>query len=127
MQMIAERLFTAGPDPRLIGGKDRTTGRIVFPLPDDESRFEAIELPAEAMIWTWSVQRFRPKSPPYIGPEAFEPFGIAYVQLGDQIIVETRLTGFAFDELKVGLPCRLVTEEFGGRLSFAFAPLESAS
>ena len=124
MQMIAEGLFTGGSDPRLIGGRDRTSGRIVFPLPADETRFEAIELPSEGTIWSWSVQRFRPKSPPYIGPEAFEPFGIAYVQLGDQIIVETRLTGFAFEALRVGLRCRLVTEALGGRLSFAFAPME---
>jgi len=123
MQMIAERLFIPGPNPRLIGGRDRSTGRIVFPLPADEERFEAIELPAQGTIWSWSVQRFRPKSPPYIGPEAFEPFAIAYVQLGDQVIVETRLSGFSFDALKVGLPCRLVTEALGDRLSFAFAPL----
>ena len=125
MQMIAENLFTAGPNPHLIGGRDRASGRVVFPFPGDETRFEAIELPSEGIIWTWSVQRFRPKSPPYIGPDAFEPFGIAYVQLGDQVIVETRLTGFAFDQLRVGMPCRLVTEEFGGRLSFAFAPMEN--
>ena len=125
MQMIAETLFTAGPNPHLIGGRDRASGRVVFPFPGDEARFEAIELPSEGIIWTWSVQRFRPKSPPYIGPDAFEPFGIAYVQLGDQVIVETRLTGFAFDQLRVGMPCRLVTEEFGGRLSFAFAPMEN--
>jgi len=124
MQMIAERLMTAGPTPQLVGGRDRLSGRITFPLPADETRFEAILLPSEGHIWTWTVQRFRPKSPPYVGPEAFEPFAIAYVQLGELIIVETRLTGFAFDTLKVGLPCRLVGEALGGRLTFAFAPLE---
>jgi uncharacterized protein len=127
MEMIAERLFSDGAKPQLIGGRERATGRVVFPLPDDEARFEAIALPAVGTIWSWSVQRFRPKSPPYAGPEAFEPFGIAYVQLGDAVIVETRLSGFAFDQLKVGLPCRLVIEELGGKRSFAFAPMEGAS
>ncbi len=126
MAKIAENLFTAGPQPQLIGGRDRETGRVVFPMPADADRFEAIALPNEGTIWSWSVQRFRPKSPPYAGPEAFEPFGIAYVQLGDQVIVETRLSGFAFDALKVGLPCRLVLEDLGGRQSFAFAPMEAS-
>jgi uncharacterized OB-fold protein len=123
MQTISETLFVAGPPPRLIGGRDRATGRIVFPMPADESRFEAVELPAEGRIWSWTVQRFRPKSPPYAGPEAFEPFALAYVQLGEAVILEGRLSGFAFDALRVGLPCRTVLEPFGGRLSYAFAPL----
>jgi uncharacterized OB-fold protein len=95
----------------------------VFPLPPDRERFEAVELPREGRIWSWTIQRFRPKSPPYAGPEAFEPFAVAYVELPGVCIVEARLTVFAFDELRVGLPCRLVTEDFGGRASFAFAPV----
>lgn len=126
MEAIAERLFVAGPPPRLLGGRERATGRIVFPLPADEDRFEAVELPPEGRIWSWTVQRFRPKSPPYAGPEAFEPFAIAYVQLGDAVIVEGRLTGFPFETLRVGLPCRTVLEPFAGRMSYAFAPLDEA-
>jgi uncharacterized OB-fold protein len=126
MEAIADNLLTAGPDPALIGGRDRATGRIVFPLPSDAQRFEPVALPREGRIWSWTVQRFRPKSPPYLGPEAFQPFAIAYVELPDAVIVETRLVGFAFDKLKVGLPCRLVIEEFAGRASYAFAPLGNA-
>ncbi len=125
MQDIAEQLLTDGPDPALIGGRDRATGRIMFPLPADAGRFEPVELPRTGRIWSWTVQRFRPKSPPYTGPEAFEPYAIAYVELPGATIVETRLTGFSFDTLKVGLPCRLVAETFGGRRSYAFAPVES--
>jgi uncharacterized OB-fold protein len=123
---IAARLFRAGPPPSLIGGRERATGRLVFPLPGDAERFEAVDLPPEGVIWSWTVQRFRPKSPPYAGPEAFEPFAIAYVQLGDALIVEGRLIGFDPAELRVGLPCRTVLEPFAGRLSYAFAPLEQA-
>lgn len=119
---IAEKLLSAGDAPALLGGRDRATGRIVFPCPADEARFEPVELPREGRIWSWTVQRFRPKSPPYAGPEAFEPFAIAYVELPGATIVEARLTGFAFEALKVGLPCRLVTETFDGRRSYAFAP-----
>jgi hypothetical protein len=126
MGLIAERLVEPGPPPALIGGRCRQTGRIVFPLPDDEGRFEAVALPAEARIWSWTVQRFQPKSPPYAGPTEgpFEPFAIGYVELGGAIIVESRLVGFPFDALKVGMPCRLRLEPFGGRYTFAFGPVE---
>jgi len=122
---IADHLLTRGPDPALIGGRDRTTGRIVFPCPADAERFEAVELPREGRIWSWTVQRFRPKSPPYTGPESFEPYAIAYVELPGATIVESRLSGFSFDDLKVGLPCKLVAEVFAGKRSYAFAPNDS--
>jgi len=125
LEPIAPGLFVSGPPPRLLGGRARASGRIVFPCPADAERFEPVELPGEGTIWSWTVQRFRPKSPPYAGPEAFEPFAIAYVQLGDMAIVEGRLSGFAFDSLRVGLRCRTVLEPFAGRLSYAFAPLEA--
>ncbi|MFN3370854.1 MAG: Zn-ribbon domain-containing OB-fold protein [Sphingomonadaceae bacterium] len=122
MEAIAPDLLA--PGPALIGGCERATGRIVFPLPADRERYEAVELPREGRIWSWTVQRFRPKSPPYAGPDDFEPFAIAYVELPGACIVEARLSGFDFNSLRVGLPCRLVVEDFGGRASFAFAPLE---
>jgi uncharacterized OB-fold protein len=122
MEAIAPDLLA--PGPALVGGRERTTGRIVFPLPADRERYEAVELPREGRIWSWTVQRFRPKSPPYAGPDDFEPFAIAYVELPGACIVETRLIGFDLDSLRVGLPCRLVVEDFGGRASYAFAPLE---
>lgn len=122
---IAEGLFEARPEPALIGGRDRTSGRIVFPCPADRDRFEPVRLPREGRIWSWTVQRFPPGSPPYLGTdEPFRPFAIAYVELPGATIVEARLEGFPFDALKVGLPCRLVLLPFAGRTTFAFAPLE---
>lgn len=127
MEPIAPDLFTLeGNDPTLIGGRDRGSGRIVFPLPADRARFEPVKLPRHGTIWSWTVQRFRPKSPPYAGPDAFTPYAIAYVELPGAVIVETRLTGFDLAALKVGVACRLVIEDFGGKASFAFAPLDRA-
>ena len=127
MEPIAPDLFTLEDgDPALLGGRERASGRIVFPLPQDRERFEPVALPREGRIWSWTVQRFRPKSPPYAGPEDFAPFAIAYVELPGAVIVEARLTGFDHDQLQVGLPCRLVIEPFAGRASYAFAPLEHA-
>ncbi|WP_448586239.1 Zn-ribbon domain-containing OB-fold protein [Thermaurantiacus sp.] len=124
MDAIAERLFEVGPPPRLIGGRCRATGRLVFPCPADPGRYEPVPLPPEGRIWSWTVQRFPPKSPPYAGTGPFEPFAIGYVELPGALIVESRLVGFPFESLKVGLPCRLVLEPFGGRLTFAFGPVE---
>lgn len=124
---IADGLFTLGSAPRLIGGRDRTSGRVVFPLPDGD-RYEAIELPRCGRIWSWTVQRFRPKTPPYRGPEAFEPFAIGYVQLEDVVIVEGMLTGIDFTDLAIGLEVETVLIPFAkdeaGRslLTYAFAP-----
>ena len=128
---IAERLFTfdAHGEPLLLAGRDRETGRIAFPAPADEARFETVSLPRAGHLWSWTVQRFRPKSPPYAGPEAFEPYAVGYVQLGDTIIVEGRLTGIAFDDLCIDLPMRLIIENFvlatgERRITYAFAPGE---
>jgi uncharacterized OB-fold protein len=41
-------------------------------------------LPAQGSLWTWTVQRFAPPSPPYVPPaEGFRPFALGYVELDD--------------------------------------------
>lgn len=124
---IAPHLFTfdADGEPLLQGGRDRETGRITFPAPVDDGRFEIVPLPRTGRLWSWTVQRFRPKSPPYAGPEAFEPYAVGYVQLGDTIIVEGRLTGIPFDALRIDLPMRVIAEPFAlatgeSRMTYAF-------
>lgn len=105
MRAIAEGLFTDETPPRLIGGKDRETGRIVFPCPST-STHEPVPLSREGKLWSYTVQRFRPKSPPYLGPDAFAPWVVAYVELPGEVIVEARLDGVAFEDVAVGLPVR---------------------
>lgn len=105
--------------PALIGGKDPVTGRIVFPCAEG---FDPVELNPHGTIWSWTVQRFPPKSPPYAGPVPFEPFALAYVELPGETIVETRLDGIDFDRLKVGLPVSLRIIPFGTGQTFAFGP-----
>lgn len=112
---IADGILTDEQPPRLIGGRDRETGRIVFPMPSggEAERFDAVPLAREGTIWSWTVQRFAPKSPPYAGSEPFEPFALAYVELPGEVIVESRLTGFDFARLDCGLAVRLTTVVFG--------------
>nr|WP_314443491.1 OB-fold domain-containing protein [uncultured Sphingomonas sp.] len=119
--------FDASGRPTLHGARDRSTGRLVFPPPADDSRFERTALPRDGQLWSWTVQRFRPKSPPYAGPEQFRPYAVGYVALGDAIIVEARLTGAPLDGYAIGMPMTLVGEAFERAdgtacTTFAFAP-----
>ena len=129
---IAEGLFIEGDAPCLIGGRDRTTGKIAFPCPADRDRFEPVKLPRVGKIWSWTVQRFRPKSPPYIGPEDFQPFAVGYVELAGAVIVETRLANVAFDALKIGMEVETVLIPFASDaagkslVTYAFQPVGGA-
>ena len=106
MRPIADGIFTTDVPPRLIGGRDVASGRIVFPCPPGD-RFAPIPLKREGVVWSFTIQRFRPKSPPYLGPEAFAPFPIAYVELAGEVIVEARLTNVEFDAISIGMPLEL--------------------
>lgn len=126
---IAQGVLTEDQPPRLIGGQDRETGRIVFPMPTggEAERFDPVPLSRDGHIWSWTVQRFEPKAP-YIGDGPFEPFAVGYVELPGEVIVESRFTGFDFSALDCGLPVTLTTIPFatapdGARLTtFAFGP-----
>jgi len=130
LPIAADLLAEVDGNLRLIASRECATGRITFPpRPSDDDRFEPAVLPAEGRLWSWTVQRFRPKSPPYAGPEAFEPYAVGYVELDGALIVESRLAGADFDILRIGMPMRLVPLPFtlaSGevRTSFAFAPIE---
>jgi len=130
---IAEHLFAVGPDgPHLIGGRRRSDGRVVFPLPRgaDSDLFEPLRLARDGKLWTFTVQRFRPKSPPYAGvgdDTSFEPFALGYVELADQVIVESRIDIDNFGKLKIGMPMTLTIVPFkrdDGKTvcSYAFRP-----
>lgn len=115
---IAEGLIElSGGSPRLLGGRRKRDGKIVFPMPEGaEARFyESVELSSEGSLWSYTVQRFRPKSPPYMGEDddrSFKPFALGYVELPGQVIVETRIETDDFDSLKVGMPMRLDVAPF---------------
>jgi uncharacterized protein len=115
MRPIAEGLFTDENPPRLIGGRNRVTGRIVFPCPPS-SEFEPYPLKRDGILWSYTIQRYRPKSPPYAGPEAFKPWAVAYVALEGETVVEAQLANVEFDAIKIGM-----------KLEFAPVPLNPDS
>ena len=85
-------------------------------------------LPRRGTLFTFTVQGFRPKEP-YAGPDAFEPFGVGYIELSGALLVEARLTENDPDRLRVGAPMELVIVPFGtdehgeAMLTFAFGPV----
>jgi uncharacterized OB-fold protein len=126
---IAENLFEERPVPRLIGARHKETGAYAFPFPagQEGADFDPVALSPTGRLWSHTVQRFRPKSPPYAGPEAFEPYAVGYVELPDQIIVESRLTGLPIDGWRTGMAVKTVIVPFeradGTEVSlYAFEP-----
>ena len=141
MRLICDELFdsssTDDEAPSLVGGRHRSSGRIVFPCPGgaDAALYERLPLSRSGKLWSWTVQRFRPKSPPYIGPEAFTPYAVGYVELPGQTIVESRLTGVDVEGagLRIGMPVELalieVARDHEGTpiMSYAFRPQQQES
>lgn len=131
MHAIAEGLFADEEPPRLIGGRNRQSGRIVFPCPAS-SLFEPIRLGRTGTLWSWTVQRYRPKSPPYAGPEAFEPWALGYVELPGETIVEARIVDVDVADITIGMELELTAIALDPstappRIIPAFRPVETRS
>ena len=106
MRAIDPALYTRESRPRLVGGRNRATGRIVFPCPPGKDH-DPHPLGREGSLWSYTIQRYRPKSPPYAGPDAFEPWAVAYVELPGETIVEARLANVAFADIRIGMDLEL--------------------
>lgn len=129
MRAIAEGLFTDETPPRLVGGRDRATGRIVFPCPPNAD-YEPWPLARQGTLWSYTVQRYRPKSPPYAGPNEFRPWAVGYVELPGETIVEARLADVELDAIRIGMPLELTLVPLDPAaaepvLTHAFRPLAS--
>lgn len=135
---IAEGLFTwPSHDPHLIGSKCLSCGAVKFPQQSSCSKccgqdVEGILLKKEGTLWTWTIQAFPPKSPPYTGISGqgqFVPFGVGYIELPGQVCVESLLTINDPALLRIGMPMELVIlplnkDAQGNKvMSFAFRPV----
>jgi uncharacterized OB-fold protein len=106
-RMIAADLVEWGDSgPALVAGRLRTDDSLIFPWPwHDESKGKRILLSTHGRLWSFTVQRFQPKSPPYrpdIG-RLFQPYLVGYVEFPEGIIVEGRIDGRVdVDSLHIG-------------------------
>jgi uncharacterized protein len=78
----------------LVGSRCADCGNVAFPpavrcQQCSSGDCEPVELSTAGVVWAATVQRFAPKSPPYIPPaEGFAPFAVGYVELPDGVRVE---------------------------------------
>jgi uncharacterized OB-fold protein len=121
--------FSSG-EPRLVGGVCEDCATVLFPLRDRctacaGTAVRSTLLEPAGSLWAWTVQRFMPPSPPYVGddPADFVPFPVGYVELGGVIRIESRLLA-APEELRTGMGMKLVSLDLSGHEVFAFAPVE---
>jgi uncharacterized protein len=136
---VAEDLFAVTPDgPRLIGSRCGTCGVVTFPRQGSCPRCTSLDveehqLAARGTLWSWTIQCFRPKSPPYAGveePDDFVPYGVGYVELPGEVRVEARLTESNPDRLSIDMPMQLTLIPAPGEpdaVTFAFRPAEDGT
>jgi uncharacterized protein len=134
LRMVADGLIAGTmEEPELVGSRCRRCGVVAFPRQDacaacTSDDVEERSLGRHGTLWTWTVQCFPPKSPPYAGAaEDFEPYGVGYVELPGEVRVEARLTEADPERLRIGMPMELVLVPApgpGGVLTYAFRPLE---
>ena len=123
--MHAELLAGTPSEPVLLGSECRNCGTVSFPRLNACPRCTSTDvqerrLARRGTLWSWTIQRFRPKSPPYTGPEEFEPYGVGYVELPGEVRVEARLTESDPSKLQIGMAMELTLIP---EATFAFRPL----
>lgn len=134
---IAEGLFTwPAANPCLIGGQCNQCECVEFPYQSSCPKcgcdqVEAIHLHRRGALWSWTIQGFPPKSPPFKGDiENFTPFGVGYIELPNQVCVEAPLTVNDPSLLRIGMLMELVIQthhqdDHGNAIvGFAFTPVE---
>jgi uncharacterized OB-fold protein len=139
---VADNIFRIDDDgrPTLIGSRCTNCGNHMFPRQRgcpkcmfDEQ--EDVALARRGTLWTWTVQAFPPKAPPYLGPvgDDFVPYGVGYVELPGQLRVEARLTESDPARLRIGMEMELVlvplcTGDDGATVvTYAFAPVDASN
>jgi uncharacterized OB-fold protein len=118
------------PAPVLVGSRCGHCDNVAFPSATSCQRCgyqEMARLPLSGVgrVWGHTVQRFAPKSPPYVPPaEGFVPFAVGYVELAEGIRVEALLDCDDFAEL-TGADVTLVATEPVPRFATASVLLEA--
>jgi uncharacterized protein len=135
LKPVADGLIAGTPDsPQLIGSRCRRCGTVAFPRQASCQACMSLDVETHLLartgsLWTWTIQCFPPKSPPYAGSaEDFEPYGVGYVELGGEVRVEGRLTESDPERLAIGMEMEVTLEAAPGpgeSFTYAFRPLGS--
>lgn len=132
---IDDGLFTSTePHGQLIGSRCRDCAHVSFPRQYScpgcgGLALEPLPLSRRGTLWTWTIQNFRPKSPFGLPAEDnFEPYGVGYIELPDEVRVESRLTVADSDQLYIGMPMKLTfvplwVEDGKKLITYAFEPI----
>lgn len=114
---------------RLVGGRCTACATTAFPLrggcPRCGAPMAETELPNTGTVWSWTVQRIGVKAP-YAGPAPFEPYVVAYIDLGG-LKIETPLFGRPVDGWTIGDRVQLVATDERPYLAFWFEPATGAA
>jgi uncharacterized OB-fold protein len=137
--LITEGLFRVdGERAVLFASRRRSSGAVKFPAerpelfdgdPEIQGDIEAIELSTEGTLYTYTTQEFPPPLP-YKGirdPKVFTPYVVGFVELAENVLVETLIVGATADQLKIGqalvsTTTTLETEDATSLVTFAFRP-----
>ncbi|AIY15868.1 DNA-binding protein [Pimelobacter simplex] len=90
--------------PVLRGSRCADCGNVAFPEAAGCQRcggtaLSPLDLARRGTVWAHTVQRFAPKSPPYVPPAGgFAPFAVGYVELPDGVRVEAVLDAIDIDD-----------------------------
>lgn len=99
-------------DESLTGSRCSTCGVVAYPVaptcPRCGDPAEETSLSRTGELWTWTVQHFPPKSPPYELHGEFSPFAVAYVELPDGVRIEAIVEADDLTRLHIGMPVELV-------------------
>jgi uncharacterized OB-fold protein len=101
---------------RLMGSRCRTCGEVylgkaIACQQCQDTDMEDIVLGRYGTLYSYTIIRNRPPGD-YKGSEPFEPFAVGLVELPEGIRILAPLTGFNFEELKIGTELELLVEEF---------------
>jgi uncharacterized protein len=121
-------------EPRLIGSVCGECGTVTFPRQRSCPRCTSEDVPRRELatrgeLWSWTIQCFAPKAPPYLpgGVEEFEPYGVGYIELRGEVRVEARLTENDPERLRIGMTMELTLIPVPGAsdtVTYAFRPVE---
>ena len=135
---VGAGLFTWPDDqPQLIGSRCADCGAVTVPEQRSCPRCTSTNVARHLLsrtgtLWTWTIQGFRPKSPPYEGPAEFEPYPVGYVELPGEVKVETLLVDVTPAQLRIGMEMALTIIPFHSSttdeplVTFAFRPVDGA-